>query len=154
MNRLQDRQLEFKIAPEDSLSLIGSNSIFTADDLYTIPLQPIYQPHNRRRKRAFDIVASLLLLLFLPLDIWFVDHKSAFVRDIFAVLGGRKSWVGLRPESQAPETPLPEGVLHPADAYPDCAFSDEMLARTEELYVRNYRVWNDMTILMRGLRRI
>ena len=154
MNLLQDKPVEFKIAPEDASSIIGSNTIFTADDLYTIPLQPIYQPHNRRRKRAFDIVASMLLLIFLPLDIWFVDHKGAFVRNIFAVLGGRKSWVGLRPETQAPEMPLPEGVLHPADAYPDCVFSEEMLARTEELYVRNYRVRNDMTILMRGLRRI
>ena len=154
MNRLQDKPVEFKIAPEDASSIIGSNAIFTADDLYTIPLQPIYQPHNRRRKRAFDIVASLLLLLLLPLDVWFVDHKGVFVRDIFAVLGGRKSWVGLRPESQSPEMLLPEGVLHPADAYPDCVFSEEMLARTEELYVRNYRVRNDMTILMRGLRRI
>ena len=154
MNRLQDRPVEFKIAPEDTLSLIGSNSIFTADDLYTIPLQPVYQPRNRRRKRAFDIAASLLLILFLPVDIWFVDHKGAFVRNLFDVLCGRKSWVGLRPNSQSAETPLPEGVLHPADAYPDCVFSEEMLSRTEELYVRDYRVWNDVTIVARGWRKV
>ena len=154
MNRLQDRPVEFKIAPEDASSIIGSNTIFTVDDLYTIPLQPVYQPQNRRRKRAFDIVASLLLLLFLPVDIWFVDHKGAFVRNLFAVLSGKKSWVGLRPESQTGEGSLPPGVLHPADAYPDCVFSDEMLARTEELYVRDYRVWNDVTIVARGWRRM
>ena len=153
MNRLQDQPVEFKIAPEDALSLIGGNSIFTAEDLYTIPTQPVYLPGNRRRKRAFDIVSSLLLLLLLPLDIWFVDGKGAFVRNLFAVLGGRKSWVGLRRTSQSKEMTLPEGVLHPADAYPDVAFSDEMLARTEELYVRNYRVWNDVTILARGWRK-
>lgn len=154
MNRLQDRPVEFKIAPEDASSIIGSNTIFTVDDLYTIPLQPVYQPQNRRRKRAFDIAASLLLLLFLPVDIWFVDHKGAFVRNLFAVLSGKKSWVGLRPESQTGEGSLPPGVLHPADAYPDCVFSDEMLARTEELYVRDYRVWSDVTIVARGWRRM
>ena len=154
MNRLQDRPVEFKIAPEDASSIIGSNTIFTVDDLYTIPLQPVYQPQNRRRKRAFDIVASLLLLLFLPVDIWFVDHKGAFVRNLFAVLSGKKSWVGLRPETQTGDGSLPPGVLHPADAYPDCVFSDEMLARTEELYVRDYRVWNDVTIVARGWRRM
>jgi GT2 family glycosyltransferase len=154
MNRLQDRPVEFKIAPEDASSIIGSNTIFTVDDLYTIPLQPVYQPQNRRRKRAFDIAASLLLILFLPVDIWFVDHKGAFVRNLFAVLSGKKSWVGLRPESQTGDGSLPPGVLHPADAYPDCVFSEEMLARTEELYVRDYRVWNDVTIVARGWRHV
>lgn len=154
MNRLQDRPVEFKIAPEDASSIIGSNTIFTVDDLYTIPLQPVYQPQNRRRKRAFDIAASLLLILFLPVDIWFVDNKGTFVRSLFAVLSGKKSWVGLRPESQTGEGSLPPGVLHPADAYPDCVFSEEMLARTEELYVRDYRVWNDVTIVARGWRRM
>jgi GT2 family glycosyltransferase len=154
MNRLQDRPVEFKIAPEDASSIIGSNTIFTVDDLYTIPLQPVYQPQNRRRKRAFDIAASLLLILFLPVDIWFVDNKGTFVRSLFAVLSGKKSWVGLRPESQTGEGSLPLGVLHPADAYPDCVFSEEMLARTEELYVRDYRVWNDVTIVARGWRRM
>ena len=153
MNRLQDRPVEFKIAPEDASSIIGSNTIFTADDLYTIPLQPVYQPQNRRRKRAFDIAASLLFLLLLPVDIWFVDHKSAFVRNLFEVLAGKKSWVGLRPESQSADVSLLPGVLHPADAYPDCVFSEEMLARTEELYVRDYRVWNDVTVVARGWRR-
>ena len=154
MNRLQDRPVEFKIAPEDASSIIGSNTIFTVDDLYTIPLQPVYQPQNRRRKRAFDIAASLLLILFLPVDIWFVDNKGTFVRSLFAVLSGKKSWVGLRPESQTGEGSLPLGVLHPADAYPDCVFSEEMLARTEELYVRDYRVWNDVTIVARGWRHV
>ena len=154
MNRLQDKPVEFKIAPEDTLSLIGSNSIFTADDLYTIPLQPVYQPRNRRCKRTFDIASALLLLLLLPVDIWFVNRKGAFVRNLFAVLGGRKSWVGLRPESQVSGDPLPEGVLHPADAYPDCTFSEEMLARTEELYVRNYSLRQDLVILSGGFSKL
>jgi len=152
MNRLQDRPVEFKIAPEDTFSLIGGNAIFTAEDLYTIPLQPLYQPRNRRRKRAFDITTSLLLLLFLPLDIWFVNQKGAFVRNLFAVLKGRKSWVGVKLLSAEAEDALPEGVLHPADAYQECTFSDEMLARTEELYVRNYSVRNDAVIVANGFK--
>ena len=152
MSRLQDKPVEFKIAPEDASSIIGSNTIVTADDLYTIPLQPVWQPQNRRRKRAFDIVAALTLLFLLPVDFWFVEHKGAFVRNLFAVLGGKKSWVGLRSESHPGEGSLLPGVLHPADAYPGYVFSDEMLARAEELYVRDYRVWNDVTVVARGFR--
>ena len=154
MNRLQNLQIEYKIAPEDSLSLIGSNSIFTTEDLYTIPLQPVYQSNNRRVKRTFDVVTALLLLLFLAVDIWFVENKGGFVRNLFEVLMGRKSWVGVTTTAQATGLQLRPGVLSPADAYPNSTFSKEMIARTEELYVRNYRVRNDLTIVTKGFRKL
>ena len=150
MNRLQDMQVEFKIAPEDSSSLIGSNTIFTTEDLYTIPLQTVYQQRSRRLKRAFDIVASVFLLLFLWADIWFVNNKKGFVRNIFDVLQGKKSWVGLREAVSDSEFSLRPGVLHPSNAYPGSNFSDEMTRRLEEIYVRNYQVRNDLMILAKG----
>ena len=154
MNRLQDKQLEYKIAPEDSSSLIGSNSIFTAEDLYTIPLQPLYQPRNRRVKRLLDIAVALVLLLLLPLDIWMVDEKGSFVKNIFDVLLGRKSWVGVHDSTQGTVNQLLPGVLYPADAYPNSQFSPEMVARTEELYLRNYLCRNDLSIIVRGFRKL
>ena len=154
MGRLQDMQIEYKIAPEDSLSLIGSNAIFTTEDLYTIPLQPVYLPRNRRVKRSFDMVSAFLLSLLLPVDIWFVENKGAFVRNLFDVLLGRKSWVGVTAAAQASGSQLRPGVLSPADAYPNSTFSPEIAARTEELYVRNYQVRNDLTILTKGFRKL
>lgn len=151
MNRLQDKQLDFKIAPEDSLSLIGSNSIFTSENLYTIPVQSVYQKKYRRQKRLFDVLTALGLLLFLVLDIWFVKNKGGFVRNLFAVLRGSKSWVGLRPGVRS-ETLRP-GILHPADAYPGSHFSEAMMTRIEELYVRNYRIANDLTIVAKGFQK-
>ena len=153
MNRLQDRQIEFKIAPEDSLSLIGSNDIFTSEDLYTIPLQSVYQQKSRRQKRAFDVIAALLLLLLLVIDIWFVQQKGGFIRNIFAVLRGRKSWVGVHQSASASEKPI-VGVLYPADAYPNNAFSDEMVSRLEDIYVRKYFVHNDLTIVAKGFAKL
>ena len=150
MNRLQDRQLEFKIAPEDSLSLIGSNSIFTSDELYALPLQSIYQKRCRRQKRTFDVVSSVVLLLLFVFDIWFVERKGGFVRNLFDVLFGRKSWVGLRLTVSESEKPLAPSVLHPADAYPNNAFSDEMLVRLEEIYARDYSVRNDLGIMTKS----
>ena len=150
MNRLQDMQVEFKIAPEDSSSLIGSNAIFTTEDLYTIPLQTVYQRRSRHLKRTFDIVAALLLLLFIWLDIWFVNQKGGFLHNIFAVLKGEKSWVGLHTSAVSSENTGIAGVLYPADAYPKNVFSEEIVCRLEELYARNYKVGNDLTILMKG----
>lgn len=150
MNRLQNMQMEFKIAPEDSSSLIGSNTIFTTEDLYTIPLQMVYQRKNRHIKRTFDIVTALLLLLFLWIDIWLVDKKGSFIRNIFAVLKGEKSWVGLHSNVSSSETNGIGGVLYPADAYPKNVFSEEIVCRLEELYAQNYQVRNDLTIVTKG----
>ncbi len=153
MNRLQDRQLEFKIVPEDSLSLIGSNDIFTADDPYTLPLHSVYQQRSRRQKRAWDVVASLVLLLSLPVSVWFVENRAGFVRNIFAVLRGAKSWVGVKVESTDSAHLLAPGVLHPADAYPGNVFSDEMIRHIEEIYLRSYSVQTDLTIMAKGFRK-
>ncbi|MBR3558188.1 MAG: glycosyltransferase [Bacteroidales bacterium] len=153
MNRLQDRQLEFKIVPEDSLSLIGSNDIFTADDPYMLPLHSVYQQRSRRQKRAWDVVASLVLLLSLPISVWFVENRAGFVRNIFAVLRGAKSWVGVKVESTDAAHLLAPGVLHPADAYPGNVFSDEMIRHIEEIYLRSYSVQTDLTIMAKGFRK-
>ena len=154
MNRLQDMPVEFKIAPEDSSSLIGSNAIFTTEDLYTIPLQTVYQQQSRRRKRSFDIIASFVLLLFLWADIWFVKRKDRFVRNIFEVFCGKKSWVGLHELVSDSEVSLRPGVLYPADAYPNSDFSEEMTRRLEEIYARNYQIRNDLTIMVKGCRQL
>ena len=91
-----------------------------------------------------------MLLLFFVFDIWFVERKGGFVRNLFDVLFGRKSWVGLRLTVSESEKPLAPGVLHPADAYPNNAFSDEMLVRLEEIYARDYSVRNDLGIMTKS----
>ena len=70
MTRLIGTSVDFKIAPPESLSIIGSNSINTAGDLYTIHFNSIGKESNRRNKRLFDVVSSLLLLITFPL--WFL----------------------------------------------------------------------------------
>jgi len=53
MSALQDLKVDYKIAPEDSLSIIGSNSINTAGDLYTVNINTITRVENKRNKRFF-----------------------------------------------------------------------------------------------------
>ena len=154
MNRLQDRQLEFKIAPEDSLSLIGSNSIFTSGSSHLRKMHAISQPSNRRAKRAFDFFTALAMLFLLPLDIWFVHDKGGFVRNIFAVLAGRKSWVGCSLPSNAEVAGLKPGVLSPVDAFPNNTFSSEMIATADQLYTQDYSVRQDVRTVARGFGRL
>ncbi len=66
---LSDLDVDYKIAPPESLSIIGSNSIHTAGDLYLVNINAISRRNNRQAKRIFDISASVILLLCRPADV-------------------------------------------------------------------------------------
>lgn len=151
MCQLQSTQLEFKIAPEGSMAVIGSSSIFSSDSSYTRDIHVITQKSNRNQKRTLDVFCALFFLLFLVFDIWFVKQKGGFVRNIFQVLLGKKSWVGLSNSySDRALAQLKPGVLHPTDAFKDYQFSEEMLATSDHLYARDYTVKTDLVTIWRG----
>ena len=82
---LNDLNIDYKIAPPESFSIIGSNSIFTSGDLYVVNINSIAKENNRKNKRAFDLVLCFFLLLFSPVLIGFMTHKAGFSRRIFEV---------------------------------------------------------------------
>ncbi|MCR5014765.1 MAG: glycosyltransferase family 2 protein, partial [Bacteroidales bacterium] len=89
--------VDYKIAPEDSLSIIGSNSINTRGDLYTVDIKAIDTVANRRNKRLLDIALSVFSGLFwLPLAL-VVKKPMRFLKDAILVFLGRRTWVGYCP---------------------------------------------------------
>lgn len=153
--------LEFKIAPPESLSVIGSNSIDSAGDLYVIGTNAISKPVNRRNKRLIDVISSMVLTILAPLLAWFTNNPAGFVKNIFMVLFGKKTWIGFHkveiPATQsvhgaAKLPPLRPGVLSPADAVRLSTSDPETLSRLNSLYARDYRPWNDLSILLRSWR--
>ena len=100
-----------------------------------------------------DIMMSLCLLLLLPLDIWFVENKGGFVRNIFRVLTGKNSWVGCQLKHRdAVADVLRPGVLFPSDAFTGHSFSEEMIATADRLYTQDYKVKTDFVTMMKGFR--
>nr|MBP7535290.1 glycosyltransferase [Chitinophagales bacterium] len=58
---------DYKIVPQESLSIIGSNSKNTAGDLYAIDINlHLNQTRHRRNKRLFDVTFAVLLLCICP----------------------------------------------------------------------------------------
>lgn len=159
MSHLVQTNVDFKIAPPESLFLVGSNSIDSAGDLYVIDINSIAKPENKRNKRLFDMIASIVMLPLLPLLILIVEKKTSFIKNIFSVLFGLKSWVGYNAVQQPEETilkPLPvikKGVLSPADGIrikPDVS----NINRLNLLYSKDYTVWQDLRIVLRALRKL
>ncbi len=153
MSQLQNKQVRFKIAPPESLYIIGSKSIDTFGDLFTINVNAINLPANKRNKRLFDLSLSFALLGTLPVHILFQKHKTAFIRNIFLVLLGKRSWVGYHPGPKAGKLPpLKASVLHPGDAIFYKELSEETLDKLNYLYAKDYKLETDLQICLKAYR--
>ncbi len=149
---LTQLEVDFKIAPPESISIIGSNSIHTAGDLYVLNVNAISKMSNKRNKRLFDVLASLIFLFFGLFLIWFFNYKSGFLSNIFKVFSGRKSWVGYIPEQQATENlpALKPGILNPADLFPELNLDTEKKSQLNMLYAKDYNISTDTEIVLKG----
>ncbi len=156
MGHSSDTGVDYKIAPPDSLFMIGSNSIDTSGDLFMLQTNAVSKPGNRRVKRLFDVGLALLLLLAFPVLIGFMKCRLGLFRNVFKVLIGEQTWVGY--DARVPKaTGLPRirlGVLSPADELKLERSTRDTIARLNVIYARDYRVNHDLAIVLRNWRRL
>lgn len=149
MLQIGQADVDYKIAPPESLSVIGSNSIDTSGDLYTIDVNSITKPENQRLKRIFDFLSALfLLVLFLPVMV-IQKQPVRFLGNIFLVLFGKKSWIGYRNEQKL--SAGKNGVLKPSVIL-GAGLNKETSDRIDMLYAKDYKLNNDFKILFKGFR--
>ena len=150
--------VEFKIAPPESLSIIGSNSIDTAGDLYAIDINSVNKPSNRRKKRIIDISFSALFVALLPVLIFVVKSPFSFIGNIFKVLFGFNSWIGYgeiqNSEFRIQNINSQKGILSPADSLKSNHISPDVAERLNKIYAKDYSVRNDVNIILRGVRNL
>lgn len=145
--------LDYKIAPVDTLSIIGSNSINTRGDLYTVDIRTIDTVPNKRKKRLFDFSVSFMGIVFWIFAAWFVKKPFKFLGDCFKVVVGSYSWVGYCPTETVDGQRLPEikrGIYNPASVVA-AELDDEARGRLNMMYARDYSVLKDFNILFRVL---
>lgn len=150
MSRISNTDIEFKIAPPESLFIIGSNSINTNGELYVVNINSITKIANKRNKRFLDIFLSILFLLLYPLLILFIPNRINFLTNIFMVLVGKKSWVGYKETKTKQELPkIKKGVVNPVD-YLNKATDEATIQRLNQLYAKDYKVDNDIYIILKS----
>jgi len=157
MSNLVQTNVDFKIAPPESLFLVGSNSIDSAGDLYVIDINSIAKPQNRRNKRILDIAVSLIGLICSPVLVFVMEQKVGFIKNCFAVLFGVKSWVGYStPKTTNAESvykPLPvikKGVLSPSYLHNNMGNNNKL----NLLYSKDYKLWQDIKIIAHGIKKL
>ena len=156
MTEWQVAGVDFKIAPEDSLSIIGSNSIHSRGDLYTVNINAVDNIANRRNKRLLDILLSLIFLAFSPILLFVQKNPGRFFINIFMVMLGRKSWVGFYPhDSYMHKLPkIKKGVLNPIDSIKFSNREEETINHLNLLYARDYSPAKDFNIIFFAIRKL
>lgn len=151
MTQINNREIDFKIAPPHSSYLIGSNSIDTSGDLYLLNFNTISRPEKIRSKRLFDLVFALVLLLTSPILMFFFRQKRRFYSNIFSVLIGKLSIVGYHDSVKNQTTSLPKlkkGILQPFQT----TDNDENSANL--FYARHYNVFLDFKTFINNWKKL
>lgn len=150
------QQIDFKIIPDQSLSIIGSNSKNSAGDIYTVDIQlKITLPESKRAKKWFDIIVALTALLISPILIFFVKNKGGLFANIGSVLFNKKTWVGYFPNTANGQVVLPrlkKGVLFPVTGGNAAVTDPAIMARVNFIYARDYRVTDDLEVVLTNIK--
>ena len=148
--------LDYKIAPEDTLSIIGSNSINTRGDLYTIDIKTISTNSNKRKKRLFDLLSSffgIVLWIFLA---FFINKPFNFLKSCFKVLFGKYSWIGYCDVKDNDKSRLPKikkGIFDPSANMSRMGLTEEEKEHLNLMYARDYSLSKDINFFFRALRK-
>lgn len=159
------------ISGHEWLSGLGANlSVFNAESEFQLGsgevqfppempegqgLRELHMPAIRRSKWLFNALVSIVLAVVFPLAIWFIDNKRGFAANWWAVVLGKKWWIGLDERGQSPDfPPMKQGVVHRgvdlilADNQRDAAY------RHNAHYLRTISAASDLRVLFRHFHRL
>lgn len=145
--------LSFKILPEGTDFLVGSQSIQSADRQHILS-SPLTQKPHRTKKRLLEVGVSLFLLASFPLLFWRYERAGRSFGNLLRVILGKSHMVGYIEEQPNGLPPLKTGFLsmrHRSDSDPEEALDARELDR---YYARNYSWELDGEIVWKGWRKI
>lgn len=144
--------VDFKIAPPDSFSVIGSNSIDTSGDLYTVELSAITQPANKRMKRALDLSIAFLTIILAPLHLPFSRTTRRMFRHAGSVIVGKYTWVGFANGAQTKGLPqIKPSVFAPVHTSQLEKQDTKLIEKINIQYAKSYSVSKDISIIWKNI---
>jgi GT2 family glycosyltransferase len=153
MYTISKPDVHFKIVPEESMFIIGSNSKDEPGDFYTLEVNlALNTPNQLRKKRLLDIVIAVLCIPLLPLLLLVVKQKANFVLNIFKVLLGEKTWVGYAFSANNKILPkLKPNVIATTGAIAPDKLNETMIQKINFLYAKEYSIERDLEIVFKAL---
>lgn len=151
MTKVKATGVEFKIVPDESNYIIGSNSKETVGELYTFDVElSIAKVESIRSKRIMDIMFAAFVLLTLPFQLLFVKNRIGFAKNIFHVLFGYKTWVGFSHQSSIEIAKIKPGVLSTISVLDPRLADNATAKRLDLLYAKEYKTMDDVHTIFRN----
>lgn len=153
MGSIRQTDLHFKIVPEESLFIIGSDSKDAPGDFYTIDISlGLAKQQSLQKKRMFDVSAALVLFATSPVLALLSRRPMGYFRNLLLVLSGKKTWVGYAHAQNTRLLPeIKTGVVNPLDELDHQHTDEKTIEKLNFLYAKEYTVERDLSILMRSL---
>ncbi len=137
---------EYKIAPHEGTFIIGSNSIESTGELYTLDIKAIGTQASKRNKKLFDLFISSLIILLIPILLFIVKNPLKNWVNAFKVLTGSKTWISYNAEYKTDNLPkIKEGI------FPFKLSSLKGDSNLNLFYARNYNLALDFKILLESI---
>jgi len=153
MYTISKPDVHFKIVPEESVFIIGSNSKDEPGDFYTLEIHlALNKPLQLKKKRILDVTVALTCLLAMPLLLIVVKQRANFVLNIFRVLLGEKTWVGFALAANLEALPkLKNAVLSTVKPTSQEKLNEITIQKLNFLYAKEYSVEKDLAILFSAI---
>jgi hypothetical protein len=147
-----DTKLSFKIAGDDSLSILGSNSKNTTGELYNVNIKyNLADGYYKHLKRISDFSIGLILLLLFPLLLLINKFRVIdLLKHIIQLIFGIKTLVGYSGDL-ADYQNLPE--LSPCILTLPKGTKDGTLIDNIQ-YAKDYSGWMDLELLVKNLNKL
>ena len=152
---LSSTALNFKILPENSNFLIGSNSRETLGDYYSPDSNwELAKTANKRNKRVLDFLLSFLFLIFTPILMWFCSSPTQFVKNMISILKAKKTFVGFNEKYESHFPNIRKGILSPT-SYLKTENPDSKEVRNINMrYAKDYSARNDFYIIFKCINQL
>ena len=152
---LSSTALNFKILPENSNFLIGSNSRETLGDYYSPDSNwELAKTANKRNKRVLDFLLSFLFLIFAPILMWFCSSPTQFVKNMISILKAKKTFVGFNEKYESHFPNIRKGILSPT-SYLKTENPDSKEVRNINMrYAKDYSARNDFYIIFKCINQL
>ena len=150
-----DTSLKFKILPEDSHFLIGSNSRETLGDYYCPDSNwELGKKSNKRNKRVIDFCVAFIFLVYSAILMLLTKSPSNFLKNILKIIKGDFTFIGFNKKYESHFPNIRKGILTPISTIKKYKLNDEEIRRHNMLYSKNYKARNDLYIIFKCINQL
>lgn len=147
MAKTKNQKIKYKIMPEQSDVIIGSNDKNSTGEFYSFDFK-IQLNESLLLKRLLDVVLSLLFIVLSPILFFSKTYRTSIFKNIIPCLMNKKTWVGYCQSSNMDVLPkLPKAVFENNLIYSHLDKNQVSNEKINFIYASKYSVNKDIFIL-------